>query len=58
MVYNGVKIYKIEDLIYIIEEIGIFYILKNENEVISLKEEVKVYMDYVNEVCICFWFSE
>lgn len=49
MVYNGAKIHKTEDLIHIIEETGISYTLKNENEVTSLKEEVKIYMDRANE---------
>ncbi|NP_001397551.1 serine/threonine-protein kinase PLK4 isoform 4 [Mus musculus] len=45
----GAKIHKTENLIHIIEKTGISYNLKNENEVTSLKEEVKVYMDHANE---------
>ncbi|NP_775261.2 serine/threonine-protein kinase PLK4 isoform 2 [Mus musculus] len=47
--YDGAKIHKTENLIHIIEKTGISYNLKNENEVTSLKEEVKVYMDHANE---------
>lgn len=53
--YDGAKIHKTEDLIHIIEKTGISYTLKNENEVTSLKEEVKIYMDHANEghrVCL------
>nr|XP_045007922.1 LOW QUALITY PROTEIN: serine/threonine-protein kinase PLK4-like [Jaculus jaculus] len=47
--YDGVKIHKTEDLIHVIEKTGKSYTLKNEPEVTSLKEEMKIYMDHANE---------
>ncbi|XP_012383627.1 serine/threonine-protein kinase PLK4 [Dasypus novemcinctus] len=46
--YDGAKIHKTEDLIQVIEKTGKSYILKGENEV-SMKEEIKMYMDHANE---------
>ncbi|KAM5255648.1 serine/threonine-protein kinase PLK4 isoform 2-T2 [Ctenodactylus gundi] len=47
--YDGAKVHKTEDFIQVIEKTGKSHTLKNENEVNSLKEEIKVYMDHVNE---------
>ncbi|XP_008821905.1 serine/threonine-protein kinase PLK4 isoform X2 [Nannospalax galili] len=47
--YDGAKIHKTEDLIQVIEKTGKSYTLKNENEVTSLKEEMKIYVDQANE---------
>ncbi|ERE70969.1 serine/threonine-protein kinase PLK4-like isoform 1 [Cricetulus griseus] len=53
--YNGAKIHKTEDLIHMSEKSGKSYTLKNESEIMSLKEEMKIYMDHANEshrVCL------
>ncbi|XP_060234240.1 serine/threonine-protein kinase PLK4 isoform X2 [Meriones unguiculatus] len=53
--YDGAKIHKTEDLIHVIEKSGKSYTLKNENEITTLKEEIKIYMDHANEghrVCL------
>ncbi|XP_051013051.1 serine/threonine-protein kinase PLK4 isoform X2 [Acomys russatus] len=53
--YDGAKIHKTKDLIHMIEKTGKSYTLKNENEVTSLKEEIKIYMEHANEghrVCL------
>lgn len=47
--YDGAKIHKTEDLIQVIEKSGKSYTLKDENEIHSLKEEIKIYMDHANE---------
>ncbi|XP_021092134.1 serine/threonine-protein kinase PLK4 isoform X2 [Heterocephalus glaber] len=47
--YDGAKIHKTEDFIQVIEKTGKSYNLKHENEVNSLKEEIKIYMDHANE---------
>nr|XP_020011771.1 serine/threonine-protein kinase PLK4 isoform X2 [Castor canadensis] len=47
--YDGAKIHKTEDLIQVIEKTGKSYTLKNENEVTSLKDEIRMYMDHANE---------
>ncbi|KAM9086984.1 serine/threonine-protein kinase PLK4 isoform 1-T2 [Megaptera novaeangliae] len=46
--YDGAKIHKTEDLIQVIEKTGKSYTLKGENEVNSLKEEIKMYMNHAN----------
>ncbi|XP_005069740.1 serine/threonine-protein kinase PLK4 isoform X1 [Mesocricetus auratus] len=53
--YDGAKIHKTEDLIHVIEKTGESYTLKNESEIMSLKEKMKIYMDHANEghrVCL------
>ncbi|KAM4810695.1 serine/threonine-protein kinase PLK4 isoform 7-T7 [Urocitellus parryii] len=45
----GAKIHKTEDLIQVIEKTGKSYTLKDENQIHSLKEEIKIYMDHANE---------
>ncbi|XP_055481876.1 serine/threonine-protein kinase PLK4 [Psammomys obesus] len=53
--YDGAKIHKTEDLIHVIEKSGKSYTLKNENEITTLKEEIKIYVDHANEghrVCL------
>ncbi|XP_021589069.2 serine/threonine-protein kinase PLK4 isoform X2 [Ictidomys tridecemlineatus] len=47
--YDGAKIHKTEDLIQVIEKTGKSYTLKDENQIHSLKEEIKIYMDHANE---------
>ncbi|XP_005386796.1 PREDICTED: serine/threonine-protein kinase PLK4 [Chinchilla lanigera] len=47
--YDGAKIHKTEDFIQVIEKTGKSYNLKHENEVNSLKEEIKIYIDHANE---------
>ncbi|XP_033615910.1 serine/threonine-protein kinase PLK4 isoform X1 [Fukomys damarensis] len=47
--YDGAKIHKTEDFIQVIEKTGKSYNLKHENEVNSLKGEIKIYMDHANE---------
>ncbi|XP_047422475.1 serine/threonine-protein kinase PLK4 [Sciurus carolinensis] len=47
--YDGAKIHKTEDFIQVIEKTGKSYTLKDESEVHSLKEEIKIYMDHANE---------
>ncbi|XP_054417876.1 serine/threonine-protein kinase PLK4 isoform X2 [Pteronotus mesoamericanus] len=53
--YDGAKIHKTEALIHVIEKTGKSYTLNGENEVNSLKEEIKMYMEHANEghrVCL------
>ncbi|KAM5158560.1 serine/threonine-protein kinase PLK4 [Callospermophilus lateralis] len=47
--YDGAKIHKTEELIQVIEKTGKSYTLKDENQIHSLKEEIKIYMDHANE---------
>ncbi|VTJ82692.1 Hypothetical predicted protein [Marmota monax] len=47
--YDGAKIHKTEDLIQVIEKTGKSYTLKDGNQIHSLKEEIKIYMDHANE---------